>query len=208
MPQIIGLAVLPALLDWWAVFARRASIESVAKPLVMVLLIVGIIAGEPTTAGVWIASALAFSLVGDLVLLPKIDRFVLGLGSFLVAHLLFIVGFTIGSEGTTWLRVLVAAGGALLLAWRIGSRIIAAASLSSPSLRLPVTAYVLVLSVMLAGGIAADGWLVAAGAVLFAASDAVLGWNRFVGPIRHGRLLTHIPYHLGQGLIALWVIGL
>jgi uncharacterized membrane protein YhhN len=41
------------------------------------------------------------------------------------------------------------------------------------------------------------------GAVLLFASDGILGWNRFVVPLRHGRLLTRIPYHLGQGLLIL-----
>jgi uncharacterized membrane protein YhhN len=44
------------------------------------------------------------------------------------------------------------------------------------------------------------------GAVLLYASDGVLGWNRFVTPIRQGRLLTRIPYHLGQGLMVLSLV--
>ncbi len=63
-------------------------------------------------------------------------------------------------------------------------------------------------SAMVVGGMGTGSVVAASGAILFALSDAVLGWNRFVKALTHGRLLTHIPYHLGQGLIALWAIHL
>ena len=40
------------------------------------------------------------------------------------------------------------------------------------------------------------------GALLFYASDGILGWNRFVQPLPHGRLAVMTTYHLGQiGLV-------
>ena len=59
-----------------------------------------------------------------------------------------------------------------------------------------------------------SGWtplrqaLVAVGASLFFASDAMLAWDRFAAPSSLLRLLVIVTYHLGQiGLaasIALW----
>jgi uncharacterized membrane protein YhhN len=40
--------------------------------------------------------------------------------------------------------------------------------------------------------------LVALGASLFYFSDILLAWNKFVNPIRNGRLANMILYHLGQ----------
>ena len=41
-----------------------------------------------------------------------------------------------------------------------------------------------------------------AGAVLFYASDGILGWNKFVEPVPHGRVAVMTTYHLGQiGLV-------
>ena len=41
-----------------------------------------------------------------------------------------------------------------------------------------------------------------AGAVLFYASDGILGWNKFVQPVPHGRVAIMTTYHLGQiGLV-------
>jgi hypothetical protein len=39
----------------------------------------------------------------------------------------------------------------------------------------------------------------------FAASDWVLGHQRFVGPLPGGRLSVMVPYHVGQALL---IVGL
>ena len=49
--------------------------------------------------------------------------------------------------------------------------------------------------------------LVAAGATVFVASDAILSVNRFVRPVPHGRLLLMVAYHVGQALIVAGVLG-
>jgi len=41
------------------------------------------------------------------------------------------------------------------------------------------------------------------GALLFFYSDAVLAWNRFVRPLRWGRVVNIVPYHLGQAILVL-----
>ena len=40
--------------------------------------------------------------------------------------------------------------------------------------------------------------MVSLGAILFIFSDTLLAWNKFVKPIRRGRLALMIAYHLGQ----------
>ena len=45
--------------------------------------------------------------------------------------------------------------------------------------------------------------LVSLGAILFYFSDIILAWNKFVKPVRNGRVINMAAYHLGQvGLIA------
>ena len=41
------------------------------------------------------------------------------------------------------------------------------------------------------------------GALLFLASDTLLGWGRFVGSAPGGRVLVHVTYHVGQALLVL-----
>jgi uncharacterized membrane protein YhhN len=48
--------------------------------------------------------------------------------------------------------------------------------------------------------------LVALGAFLFFLSDIVLAWNKFVIPIRNGRVLNIVLYHLGQICLAAGVV--
>ena len=69
-----------------------------------------------------------------------------------------------------------------------------------------VAAYLAVISTTVVVAAASDLSLARIGAVLPFASDGVLGWNRFVAPIRQGGLLTRIPYHLGQALLVLWLV--
>jgi uncharacterized membrane protein YhhN len=72
--------------------------------------------------------------------------------------------------------------------------------------------YTIVISVMLFSAmltLLGEKWIstqaltVCAGAALFFLSDAILAWNKFVSPIRYGRLMNMVSYHLGQLLIAL-----
>jgi len=55
--------------------------------------------------------------------------------------------------------------------------------------------------------LSAPAYAVSLGAVLFAASDMVLAWNKFVNPIRRGRLLLMVMYHLGQILMVTGAVG-
>ena len=43
------------------------------------------------------------------------------------------------------------------------------------------------------------------GGALFLASDALLGWSRFVAPAPGGRVLVHITYHFAQLGLVLWL---
>jgi hypothetical protein len=46
-------------------------------------------------------------------------------------------------------------------------------------------------------------FFVSVGAFLFCASDTVLAWNKFVSPVKNGRLWNIALYYLGQiGLVA------
>ncbi len=207
---MIGLLVplAAAVLDWAAVARRWRVVEYAAKPAVMLLLLAWLWLQGAWTAPLWaFAAGLLLSLVGD-VLLMLPDRFFLGgLAAFLLAHLDYIVGFNWGGPpplaATLLAAVPVAAAGYLLV-----SRVVAAL-LARGRRRLagPVAAYGVIISLMVLSALATlarPDWdgpaarLASLGAVLFLVSDAVLAWNRFVAPVRYGRLLNMTTYHLGQ----------
>ncbi len=72
---------------------------------------------------------------------------------------------------------------------------------------IPVVVYGTVITLMLLSAIltiyrtdwktSASG-LVSLGAILFYFSDIILAWNKFVKPIKNGRLVNMVTYHLGQ----------
>ena len=203
---LVVIALCVALVDWWSVSRGHERAESIAKPFVMAVLILGILVESPGASGWIVVFGLTCSLAGDVLLLPVVDRFIAGLGAFLVGHVFFTTAFLLEANVDA-VSVALGVGLSVVAVVAVGRQIVRSAASKDSRLAKPVGAYVVVLGVMLASGFL-PAVLSAAGATLFALSDAVLGWNRFVKPIKHGRLLTHIPYHLGQGLIALWAIGL
>jgi uncharacterized membrane protein YhhN len=71
-----------------------------------------------------------------------------------------------------------------------------------PEMTGPVTAYMVVISAMVACAVGVGHPLGVAGAGLFYASDSLIAWNRFIGETRHGRLAIIVTYHLAQvGLV-------
>ena len=84
-----------AAIDWFSVWRALPRVEQVAKPAVMVafiLLALGIDA-DPSAARWLVVVGLAFGLAGDIFLLPQVDRFLAGLGAFLLGHGFYVAGF-------------------------------------------------------------------------------------------------------------------
>jgi uncharacterized membrane protein YhhN len=150
-----------------------------------------------------IVAGLAFSLAGDVFLMLPSDRFLPGLASFLVAHLIYIAAFAgtagFGHAYPAMLPVAAVAGGLLRVLWpHLGSD------------RLPVLVYVAVIATMgwqaLAQWLAVgETWALCAllGATLFVASDAALAINRFKGAFAASPLAVLGTYYPAQWLIAL-----
>ncbi len=197
---LICIAILIAFVDWWSVATGRASIEALAKPLVMVALILAAsVSDQPDTVRWLIIGGLVFGLVGDVLLLPRLDNFIGGLAAFLVGHALYVAAFVaIGSSAPVLLVGLATAG---LIGWFIGRPIVAA--VKETKLAIPVLLYFLTISAMVVTGIGTGVSQIAAGALIFALSDGLLGTDRFVDERSDRRAWVHVLYHLGQiGIVA------
>jgi uncharacterized membrane protein YhhN len=208
------LSIAIAFVDWLVVGIKRREIEYLAKPGVMIFLIIWFITQMPTDRDwlrLFILAGLIFSLAGDVFLMLPGNWFLAGLVAFLLAHLAYIGGFNANGFTFYW-KSLIFAFIIILFAipifLRIRSGLIAG---GNQGLIIPVTAYVIVISFMVLSATTTffnDAWsfqaglLVTIGAALFFTSDAVLAWNRFVKPITQGSLITIIPYHLAQYFIA------
>jgi uncharacterized membrane protein YhhN len=204
---LFGITACAAIVDWAAVGLRRRPLEYVAKPLTTAGLVAVALALHPAHPDMRTAFvvALVLSLAGDVFLMLPGERwFVPGLAAFLLAHVAYVVGFALG-PGTGG-ELLVGIVIALVIAIPMGARLVRAVGRTSPSLVGPVSAYVLVITAMVA---CATGWgnaWAVVGAWLFFVSDALIGETRFVHrewSDRRGALVAIIvTYHLGQaGLV-------
>ena len=147
--------------------------------------------------------ALALSWVGDLLLsYASPDAFRAGLVAFLLAHVAYVVAFLVRGVDGTW-AVIAAVGAALLavVVWRW-----LRPHLDHP-MRLPVAAYVVVISAMVALAFGTFGHdpdpRITVGAVAFFASDLLVARNRFVSPGFVNRAIGLPIYYAGQILLAL-----
>lgn len=221
------LTLLVALADWIAVSrramdpasvgARRA--EYVAKPLTMVVLIAAALAiahAQHASAYlvVTMVAALALSAIGDVFLMlpedsPSADRnFVWGLAAFLLAHVAYIAAFVrlhahAGYAISFVLTGLVLAGA---LFATVGLPVRRAAGDEDPALAVPVLAYVTVISLMVVAAWWTGDLRIIPGALLFAVSDAMIGWTRFVRKDWELDVPVILTYHLAQILLVLGLV--
>jgi len=201
---MLVIAGTVALVDWWSVATDRLNVEFMAKPLVMILMIgvaLAIETNDNVSRGL-VISALGASLVGDVVLMTPDARFEIGLFSFLVAHLLYVLAFV---DRAQLVPAMLAGTTIAVAAILIVPPIVKAVVSQSRFLAGAVVVYMLALSAT-AVLAASSGILVAAlGGAAFFMSDALLGWGRFVGPTPGGRKLVMITYHLGQLGLVTWL---
>ena len=197
----LGLAAVAAVSDWVGVGERWKSLEYLAKPLAMVALVGVALSLHAEVPGrrPWIVAALLLSLVGDVFLMLPRDAFVLGLASFLLAHVAYIVAFRVdgGSVGALAVSAVVVAVAAVAA----GRKVIAGVRASDPAVTVPVVVYIAVIAAMVACALATGNILFGVGAILFMTSDSLIAWNRFVRPLSWAPLAIIVTYHLAQALL-------
>ena len=201
-------AGVAALVDWWAVARGRRMVELWAKPLTMALLVgVAATAGDPD-GGVraWLVAGAVLGLVGDVALLGDGEAaFMVGLAAFAFGHLAYAIAAVLVGFDAAWALV-GAAFMAVVLGFRFATRTVPGARRrGGPALAGAVVFYACVITAMVITAWGTTAVIAGLGAMAFAASDWVLGHERFVGPIPGGRLSVIVPYHVGQALL---IVGL
>jgi alkenylglycerophosphocholine hydrolase len=202
-----------AFLDWASTWKGWKIRLYIAKPATLLFLIIWTYQLTHWQAGMlWFGIALVFSLLGDIALMLNARYFMLGLASFLFAHLCFLIGFNQHplplTLGTILIAIIVGISAARVL------RTLKPGLMKVPRGKRFLTAvvfYGLTLTLMVFSALVtffrAD-WnvlpaaLCACGAVFFYVSDSLLGYDRFVAKVKHGQSYVHLTYHLGQiGLV-------
>ena len=209
-PALMAGYVLVAVLNVIAEATGNANGAVLTKPLLMPLLLAWVVAMAGRRWPVplrWLAAGLVFAWAGDLLLMGDTDAaFALGLAAFLVMQVCYLVAF---------LRV---PGPGLVRAWPVAVVPYAVAWLvlvvlvwpGAGAMRVPVLVYGAVLVTMALGALDLVlrmpqdlAWRVAAGALLFVLSDALIAVTAF-GPLTESvqaSAAVMATYTTAQGLI-------
>ncbi|NLA36926.1 MAG: lysoplasmalogenase [Actinobacteria bacterium] len=200
----LGVAALVAMVDWLAVATDRRSLEWFFKPATIVMLLGVLYTLElpvPSMRG-WFAAALTFSLIGDVFLISqKMKWFVPGVAAFLLGHVMYVLGFLEAERNTVALLGGVALMAVLLLSF--GPTLLVESKRESPALPAALAAYMATIAVMVCGAFATGSWVAMVGSSLFAISDFVIGFTRFVQPIPQQRIIVMTTYHVAQTALVL-----
>jgi len=185
------------------------------KPLASLAFIVLAMARGALTAegyGLWIVLGLVLGAVGDVALMFPSDRaFLGGLVAFLLGHLAYVLAFATVTPIAGWVTpgaLAVVLGASLVLRWLWPHL---------DEMRVPVIVYVIVITTMAVGAVAAptsarrlldDGQatLLTLGALLFFASDIAVARDKFVAKGFANRAWGLPAYYGGQCLLA-WSVA-
>lgn len=198
VPVISILIALSAVVAIYFRVNNNATAYGVSKALTTILIIaLSLILNQDSdsTYGWIITGGLIFSLIGD-VLLLKESWFVFGLGSFLIAHLLFIYAFTT-LQGFQFNPIVL---GILLI---VGGLYYKFLYKGLNELAIPVAMYILAIVAMdwqaisLAVTMKQDTFvLIGIGSVLFTFSDGVIAYSKFKHDFKLAEVLILSTYWL------------
>lgn len=214
-PVEVGLVAafaVCAVANWVAVAPGRNDHRQVAitkTAATVVLIAIAALAGEMDGgARAALVVAVVLCLAGDVALLgDSEERFIAGLGSFALGHIAYVVTALI--VGVDWPRLAIAFPFIVVLfGFRfIGRTIPGAREHGGAPLMGAVVFYAIVIATMVTTATGTPIWVAAAGAMMFAVSDWMIGYDRFVHPFAWARVGVMSTYHIGQLLLIAGLIA-
>jgi uncharacterized membrane protein YhhN len=205
IPVLGVLVVAGAFLTLVGEYGRRRWMVYLFKPLTTLAIVAAALVDQGTTPPLYrraVVAGLAFSLLGDVLLMLPRDRFVPGLASFFAAHLCYVAAFLSPGRPVLPLSVVLPL---LLFAALLLSRVEQGAGRLAPLLAL------------YAGALTAMAWLAVGrwthvhtlpaafaglGALLFVLSDSALAYDRFRVAFHKAPAVVLATYYAAQWLIA------
>jgi uncharacterized membrane protein YhhN len=189
--QIIVLIVL--VIDLFLIFNNNTELRFFTKPILLPVLMLWYISSsksEKIQLNAFFLAGLILSFFGDLFLLFKWG-FLPGLGSFLLAHLCYIISFKKKPQKRIkefW-PIILSLYASILLVFLFPYL---------KEMKIPVLIYAVVISVMMYSALKTQNRNLMIGALLFLISDTLLSVNLFVKPLMILNLLVMITYVLAQ----------
>jgi uncharacterized membrane protein YhhN len=186
---------------------NRTGLVPTKGSLSLLFILAALVQKDPLSPYVvFVVTGLVFCLGGDVFLaLPQKKAFMLGLVSFLVGHVFYVIGFfsVAGPSGWTWVSLLAAALISGLVYLWLRSHL--------GKMKGPVVGYMVVITVMVCAASSVLGVpdynlsgrvMAFTGAVAFYFSDVFVARDRFMKKEFLNRLVGLPMYYAGQFLIA------
>ena len=217
MDDVLLAGTIMLMLVHWYAADRELPLEKFTKPGAMVLLLVWFsLKGGWSVPNLPFTFGLIFSLIGDSLLLWQQRFFLPGLISFLLAHICYIVGFNLSLPAfNLWTVVFIVV---VALLWLRAYKAIRRQMDQSPKnkpMRLPVTIYMVVISLMILSALLCltkadwtfnSALLVSLGGGMFMISDVLLALQHFGRPMLKGHVMVMMTYHMAQLAIIAGVV--
>ncbi|MER2108919.1 MAG: lysoplasmalogenase [Solibacillus sp.] len=160
--------------------------------LIPMLLLIVLALQSPSTRYKWlIVTGLAFCMIGDYTL----QWFILGLSSFLIGHVFYIIAFRSSvSPAPKLAKILLIMYGLSMAIWLAGTLL----TRGEIIVAIAVCAYIIIISMM--------GWtafhtkesFAIIGALLFITSDSILAINRFITAVPFEHEMIMLTYYTAQ----------
>jgi len=179
------------------------------KPLLVSLLILYYLLSLSVTQYNWLLIlALIFGYLGDIALMIGREGkwFMMGLGSFLIGHIFYIIAYFLSITDITqfpiwgFLLFIPSIGVALAFIYMIKGKM--------GDLQKPTLIYIIIITVMSLTAVlrfaefqGPSFFMVWIGSLLFMIADGIIALDKFYKEIPHSRVYVMIPYGLAQFLI-------
>ncbi|OCB73220.1 lysoplasmalogenase [Flavobacterium piscis] len=198
-------------------FTGHENLDLYLKPALIPLLGFGVYFHPKFLSRRILLNALIFSWIGDVILIfADIAEiyFILGLVSFLIAHITYCVLFNKQIIGEIQINKVLFGLGSLVIAFYL-TAIILVLMPNLGDLKIPVIVYAAVISTMLL--FAFNGYLIwkkpgalyiFLGAITFVISDSILAFDKFHAPIEKSSFFIMLSYLVAQYLIVVGIIRL
>jgi len=201
---LVGLAHEVAALRFWDAPRKVAKVA-----LMPVLLVYYAVAADPVLVAALVA--IAFSWLGDIVLIRKADPrfFRAGMAAFLLSHVFYIVALVSLTHGVHVVALVVS----ILVA--LGAEVLLPRLINPPqAMRGAILVYGVVILAMSVGALqcalaspSTYSVLLFVGSVVFIVSDVLMTYFAFGTKPRYFDALTMLPYILAQALIVFGLAG-
>lgn len=208
---LVAVFAVAAVGDWWLADQEPRPRFRPATKLAATALLVALAAtaGEMDSFDrFWLVVAVVSCFAGDALLLGSTEQhFLAGLGAFAFGHLCYVVTalFVGVSIGRMWPAAVFLVA---LLGFRFVTHTIPGArQAGGRPMAIAVGIYAVVISLMVASAAGTGHWAAAVGAMLFAVSDWIIGYTRFVRRIPHDGAAVMATYHAGQLLLIAGLIA-